>query len=909
MEAETRNAIRLANRLGQGIWLDYIRRGLNKSGELRQLIDLGLSGLTANPTIMEKAIVGSTDYNDALSSLAREGKSPQEIYETLAVEDIRSAADMILPTYEQTKGADGYPCLEISPLVANDTEKTIEEARRLFRAIARPNVMVKVPATSEGIPAIRQLISEGVNVNVTLIFSLDYYEQVMEAYIAGLEDLVRKGGDLASVASVASFFLSRIDTAVDSLLEEQIKQGRDDLKPLLGKAAIASAKAAYRRFKKTFDGERFVRLRELGARAQRVLWASTGTKNPHYSDLMYVETLIGADTVNTSPLATLYAFLDHGKVAPTLEQDGAEAEATLGKLAAAGIDMKKVTDKLLDDGVKSFSDAYNSLMKGIEEKKTRLAPAEHVYPEASLGQYAADVQATLEMLSRKDVVRRIWRKDHTVWNPSSVEIADRLGWLTVTDCMHEQARTLESFATEIREAGFRHAVLLGMGGSSLGAEVLRQVFGSGQGYPELIVLDSIAPEVVQAVTEAIDPGRTLFLVSSKSGTTTEPLILYRYFRGRVEESMGIAAAGQNFVAITDAGTPLAKLAEEAHFRRAFLNPGDIGGRYSVLSYFGLVPGALIGIDARLLLDRADNMREGCASCMPQAENPGCWLGACLGALALKGRNKLTLVTSPSITSFGLWVEQLIAESTGKDGKGIVPIVGEPLAAPDCYGDDRLFIYLRLQTDDNSTTDAAVSKIRAAGQPVVTLEIEDLYDLGAEFFRWEFATAVAGAGLGIHPFNQPDVQQSKNATERILKEVAVSGHVPRLENVGSLNDLLAEAGPGKYLAVMAYLQQTMEMDAALNDLRRKVLEQYHIATTVGYGPRFLHSTGQLHKGGPNTGLFIQLTGEHRKDVPIPGEPYTFGAVVDAQALGDFEALRANGRAVIRVHMRGRRKKLL
>lgn len=532
-------------------------------------------------------------------------------------------------------------------------------------------------------------------------------------------------------------------------------------------------------------------------------------------------------------------------------------------------------------------------------------------PEASLGQYAVDVQSTLEKLSRDDIVRRIWQKDHTVWSASPVEIADRLGWLTVTDSMHEQVDALRSFAQEIKGAGFRHCVLLGMGGSSLGAEVLRQVCGDTPGYPELIVLDSTAPEAVQAVTEAIEPARTLFLVSSKSGTTTEPLLLYKYFRRLVEEAMGPGdvTAGRNFVAITDAGTPLAKLAGTAHFRHTFLNPSDIGGRYSVLSYFGLVPAALIGIDTGLVLDRADNMREGCASCLPQAENPGCWLGACLGALALKGRDKLTLVTSPSIAGFGLWVEQLIAESTGKDGKGVVPVVGEPLASPDCYGNDRFFVYLRLKADDNSATDAAVDKIRASGQPVVMLEMQDKYDLGAEFFRWEFTTAVAGAVLGIHPFNQPDVQQSKSATERVLKEVISSGHLPELKKAGSLNDLLAKAGPGRYLAVMAYLRQTAEMDTALGDLRRKVLEQYHIATTVGYGPRFLHSTGQLHKGGPNTGLFIQLTAQHRADLPVPGEPFSFGAVVDAQALGDFEALQANGREVIRVHMRGRMQTLL
>ncbi|MFH1382975.1 MAG: glucose-6-phosphate isomerase [Chloroflexota bacterium] len=522
--------------------------------------------------------------------------------------------------------------------------------------------------------------------------------------------------------------------------------------------------------------------------------------------------------------------------------------------------------------------------------------------EGSLGGYEANVQETLDKLNGEDIVRRIWSKDYTVWKPEPTEISDRIGWLAVTDFMHEQVPALESFVREVRDAGFRHIVLLGMGGSSLGAEVIRQVFGSASGYPQLLVLDSTIPAVVRAVSVTIDPARTLFLVSSKSGTTTEPQLLLKYFRNLVEKTKG-QAFGQNFVAITDAGTPLARLAEKEKFRRVFLNPPDVGGRYSVLSYFGLVPGALSGLDVNLLLDRADTMREGCASCIPFPDNHGSWLGACLSTLAQAGRDKLTLVTSPSVSSFGLWVEQLIAESTGKEGKGIVPVAGEPLMPAADYGRDRLFIYLRLKDDDNTATDAAMTNIRSSGQPVVVLEMRDKYDLGAEFFRWEFATAVAGALLGIQPFNQPNVQQAKEATERLLREYTSSGHLPSRKITGSLNDLLAKAGPGKYLAIMAYIRPTAEIDEVLAELRRKVLERYHIATTLGYGPRYLHSTGQIHKGGPNSGLFLQITAGHKPDLPIPGEPYTFGVVADAQALGDFQALLANGRAVADIHLSG------
>ncbi len=524
------------------------------------------------------------------------------------------------------------------------------------------------------------------------------------------------------------------------------------------------------------------------------------------------------------------------------------------------------------------------------------------YLEANLGRYDSDVQATLDELARADVIRRIWLKDYTVWKPAPAQIIDRLGWLTVSDCMQEQLGVLQTFSQQVKDAGFHHVVLLGVGGSSLGAEVLRQTFGIAPGYPEFIVLDSTLPETIKAVTDIIEPARTLFLVSSKSGSTAEPLILFRYFWGVVEKVVAKGKAGENFVAITDAGTPLATLAEEKQFRHIFANPADVGGRYSVLSYFGLVPGELIGLDARLLLQRAGRMGKGCAPGISRQDNHCSWLGACLGTLALKGRDKLTLITSPSVRSFGLWVEQLIAESTGKEGKGIIPVAGEPLVTPGHYGNDRFFVYLRLKTDDNSAIDTAVNKIGASGQPVIILEMTDKYDLGAEFFRWELSTAVAGAIIGINPFNQPNVQQAKDATERVLKEfTSLATYLPPLEGTGLLRDLLTKTISGSYFAIMVYLPQTPSIDAALTELRQKVTERYHIATTLGYGPRFLHSTGQLHKGGTNSGLFLQLTAIHETDVPIPGVPYTFGNVADAQALGDREALRANGREVASVRL--------
>jgi glucose-6-phosphate isomerase/transaldolase/glucose-6-phosphate isomerase len=460
---------------------------------------------------------------------------------------------------------------------------------------------------------------------------------------------------------------------------------------------------------------------------------------------------------------------------------------------------------------------------------------------------------------------------------------------------------MQALAQEVRDAGIRHVVLLGMGGSSLGPEVLRQTFGSAPGYPELIVLDSTVPGWVQSVTDAIDPAHTLFLVSSKSGSTTEPNMFYAYFRGLVEKAAGKDGAGQHFIAVTDAGTSLEKLAIDQGFRRVFANPPEIGGRYSVLSYFGLVPAALIGLDLSKLIDRADRMREETFSNVTVQENPGAWLGAVMGVLAQQGRDKLTLVTSPSIGSFGLWVEQLIAESTGKEGLGIIPVAGEPLTSPNHYGGDRLFVYLRLDGDNNDESDRAVQAIQESGQPLVRLNLMDKYDVGAEFFRWEMATAVAGSILGINPFDQPNVQAAKDMTDSVLGQFERSGELPPMEASSSLGDLLSQAGPGDYLVIMAYIRQTPQVDQALDDLRRKVTARHGIATTMGYGPRFLHSTGQLHKGGPGSGLFLQLTGEHAHDLTIPGAPYTFGVLADGQAVGDLRALLASLRRAVRVNL--------
>jgi len=900
--------------LGQAIWLDYIRRSFIEQGDLNDLVEDGLRGVTSNPSIFEKAIAGSNDYDDSLRRLSGQGRSPQEIYEALAIEDIQMAADVLRPVYDETDGNDGYVSLEVSPDLAHDTEGTIEEARRFFAAVDRPNVMIKVPATAEGIPAIETLIGEGINVNVTLMFSLDQYDAVSEAYISGLETLDANGGELSQVASVASFFISRVDVKVDRMLDEIGTPAAQELKGSIG---IANAKMAYQRFKAAFSGERWERLEDRGARLQRVLWASTSTKDPAYSDTLYPDNLIGPHTVNTLPPSTLNAFRDHGTVALTLETELLAERARLEKLADLGIDLDQVTDELLAEGVEKFARPFSDLMESIAEKVARLE-SQWQRMETRLGDYQEAVSGALDEMAREDIIDRIWKHDHTVWKPDPAEITNRLGWLHIARTMKANVPRLEALAEAVREDGYTHALLLGMGGSSRGAEVFRETFGVEDGALDLAVLDSTDPDAVLGHLERLDLKRTLFIVASKSGTTTETLSFFRFFYNHVLNVAGADKAGEHFVAVTDPGTNLADLAEEHDFRALFVNDPNIGGRYSALSYFGLVPAVLIGIDLDRLLDSGLTMASACESCVVVGENLGARLGAVLGELTKAGRDKVTFVISAAFASFGAWVEQLIAESMGKAGTGILPVAGEPLGAPEVYGDDRFFVHLRLEGDE--TYDAQLAELERAGHPVVRFNLRDLYDIGEQMFLWEMAVAVAGHRLEIHPFNQPNVEAAKVQARHMVERYRERGELPGGESSPpdpeTLHDFLSQApfvgSPSPhsdrgYIALHAYVRPTARTDAALLALRTELRDRYRLATTVGYGPSFLHSTGQLYKGDAGNGLFIQFTSDSARDADIPDaagsdeSSITFGILEEAQALGDRRAMEDAGRRVIRFHL--------
>jgi transaldolase/glucose-6-phosphate isomerase len=870
---------------GTSVWLDQIRRNLITCGELERLErELSLRGVTSNPAIFEKAILGSTDYDEQIAELAPRGLSAREIYDEIAVLDVQLACDVLRPVWDEANHADGFVSLEVEPAFAHDTEATLKQAHEYWERVERPNLMIKIPGTEAGVPAIEEAIAAGINVNVTLLFSVESYTAIAEAFIRGMERR-REAGESLDVHSVASFFVSRVDTEVDKRLAES---GNEELR---GIAAVANARAAYQRFKELFRGERFAELRDAGAMVQRPLWASTGVKDPRYPETKYVDSLVAPDTVNTMPMPTLLACAEELEVSgTTADQD---PSADLERLEAAGIDMGDVTKTLLREGIEKFVDPFDALIGGIELAREGIVTGRPKTIKSAIpDELEPPVIERVRAAERESVANRIWSHDESLWGgPGVPEIGNRLGWLTISEKMLEHASDLREFAEAARADGLEHAVLLGMGGSSLGPEVIRRSYGDVPDGMRLHVLDSTDPGAVRDTEQAVDLDKTLFIVSSKSGGTIETLSHMRYFYERT------GGDGSRFCAVTDPGSPLVELARERGFRRVFENDPDIGGRYSVLSYFGLVPAACAGVNVEAMLHRAQVAEQNCSQ-LDAESNSGLWLGCVMGELAQQGRDKLTYAVSEPIASFGLWVEQLVAESTGKHGKGILPVADEPLAGPEAYGDDRVFAYLRNEDEPDEEMDAQIEALGRAGHPTATLSVTGgAADLGRIFFFAEFATAVAGWALGINPFDQPNVQEAKDNTARILEE-----GLPDVDP-GSLDDLLSGAAPPNYIAITAFAPPSEELDAAVTELRVALRERTKCTTTFGYGPRYLHSTGQYHKGGPANGLFIQLYQPAGEDIEIPEAGYSFEHLKNAQALGDMQTLRAHGLGVARIEIDG------
>ena len=933
MQTETTNALKALEQFGQSPWLDFIERQFLAEGKLQEMIQRdGLKGMTSNPSIFEKAMGHGAHYDAGFKALAAKGDlDAQSIYEHLAIDDIQHAADLLRPVYDATNKVDGYVSLEVSPYLALRTDETIAEARRLWKAVGRDNLMVKVPGTDQGTPAIKTLIGDGMNINVTLLFSQQAYKDVAEAFIAGLENFKSAGGDVSRVASVASFFVSRIDTQIDKQIDERLKIGGNDvadLKRLRGKVAIANAKLAYQHYLSLIASDRWKALSAAGAMPQRLLWASTGVKDKAYPDTLYVEELIGRDTVNTMPPATMDAYRDHGRGKEALTAGVEDAREILGTAKRLGLDLDKVTHDLVEDGVKQFAKAADDLLGAVAAKRNAMLGDTLITVTSTLPEAMGKaVEKSLDEWREGGKVRQLWARDASLW--TGKDEGKWLAWLDIVADRTADLKQLQAFQDEVKQAGFTDVLLLGMGGSSLGPEVLAETFGHRGGFPTLHVLDSTDPQQIAAFEKKVTLATTLVIVSSKSGGTLEPNILKAYFWDAMTKAVGEGKAGEHFVAITDPGSHMQKVAEGDKFRRIFYGDPAIGGRYSVLSNFGMVPAAAMGLDLEQFLHSASLMVRACAAGTPPLQNPGVQLGTVIGIGCTTGRDKVTIVSSPGIHDVGAWLEQLLAESTGKQGHGIVPVDNEPLADASHYGEDRVFAYLRLKDAPDPAQEKAVEALAKAGQPVVRVEFANTLQLGQAFFLWEFATAVAGSIIGIDAFDQPDVEASKIETKKLTSAYNDSGTLPpetpfltdgaiqlfsdeknaaELAKAGNtlgavIKAHLARLRAGDYAALVAYIERTPDHIALLQALRTKIRDARKVATVAEFGPRFLHSTGQAYKGGPNSGVFTQITAHDAADLPVPGERYTFSVVKAAQARGDFDVLAERGRRVLRVHING------
>ncbi len=920
---------------GQSYWLDNLTRGKITTGELKKRVDeQGLRGITSNPSIFNKAISNSQDYQGQISELVKEGKNPPQIYDALTIKDVQDACDILNPVYEQSNGTDGFVSLEVPPYLARDTKGTMEEARRLYSAVGKQNCLIKIPGTREGIPAIEEMLYEGINVNITLLFSVDRYDEVAQAYIRAIARRVAEGKPVNHVISVASVFISRIDVLTDQLLDQYIiptgennNTSRTNL--LSNRAGIATARLCYQRFQKIFSDEQWKKLAEKGAHVQRPLWASTSNKDPLYNDLGYVESLIGKDTVNTLPDKTIAAFANHGSIKKdAIEQELDQANELFGELHEMGIDISFVTQQLENEGVQKFTESYNKLISNLADQRSKILGDKGSPQQISGGKLEAEIKAAYTSMDEKQVARLLFAQDPHLWKNDIEQIksiSKRMGWLTLPDHFTKKTEDIVAFAQTIKEEGYTDAVVLGMGGSSLCSEVTRQTYDATNGCLQLWVLDNTDPAAILNIESKVDLEKTLFIVASKSGNTEETLSFFHYFYQQLEIK-NKTKPGNNFVAITDHDTPLVKMAEEFKFRKVFVNPPNLGGRYSVLSDFGLVPMALIGININDILSGAKQMQSSCNG-VPTASNPGISLGVVLGICQKNGCDKVTFILSASITSFGYWVEQLLAGSTGKEGKGLIPINGEALGDPEDYGKDRIFIHMSLHDDNNEADGKKIKALEEAGHPVVRIVVANIMALGGEYYRWEVAAAVAGLVMGINPFNQPNVEESKKNTSELLEGWSKDGDfkIPepllKMEDISVFggkemeqlaadhytsaadmaNGFAAMAKTNDYIALLPYFMMTDHRTKILQSWRIRMRDNLKIATTLLNGPRYLHSTGQLHKGGPNTGLYIIFIGESEKDVAIPGEKFGFATLHEAQALGDFDSLDDKGRRVIRINL--------
>lgn len=898
-------------------WLHYLRRSLIESGELSQMVEDGLRGLTIDLSVITQTIASSADYDRALDALIAEGTSFDEMPRALLADDVQRAATILHPVYEQSQRLDGFISLPIDPALAHDTVGTVAAVRHLLAEINYPNVMVEIPATAAGIAAIKVLTADGVCTNATLIFSLPTYEAAANAYMEGLAEYM----ETHSVwrrwpTSLATIRIGAVDCLVDDWL---IRQHVPDWQRETG---LALARLVYDAYRSIFSSERWLALAKKGGLPQRLLWSDLIPPDFQYPEVRYLAALALPGTVSSLEPVLWHAYNELQPAASPLSWDGTAARTQFKMLAELGLNLDEVANQLQAEGLADLAAGLQKLRQSIRQKREQL---EDHWQRLTLDLADEDTAVTphLTRLCDERVMCRIWNHDHTVWQSDAAGVTDRLAWLHLTPVMRRQIKRLESLTQTLVAEGYTHAFLLGMGGSGLAPQLFADTFTQAAlparpGLPpsphlQMKVLANTDPVAIAMQAKQIDPARTLFVVVSKSGRTVETMALFKYFYNQVAEAVGPEQAGRHFVAITDPASPLAALAEDFKFRQTFFNPAKITGRFGALAFTGLLPAALAGVNLTMLLDQAQAMAcntHGC-NCPLEGDNTAGLLGTVLAVLAMNGRDKLTFITSPALAGFANWVEQLLAESLGKDGRGIVPVVGEPVGPPAVYGSDRAFVYLRLEGDAGQ--DTAVQSLKDAAFPVVTLHWRDLMDVGGQFFLWQMATAVAAHHLGVNPFSQPYVDQDKARTWEMVQKIMEDGQlfVPDDGLVAGtadvLQEFLARARPDDYIALQVFAPYTPQVDQAVQALRVDLRDRTRLATVVGYGPRCLHTTGQMLMGDRGHGLIVQLLANVVLDVLIPDEAggetagLTFGALKELQALTAARALRAARRRVLRLHL--------
>jgi transaldolase/glucose-6-phosphate isomerase len=911
---------------GQRVWLGGLRRRLVDSGRLAELMaECAVTGAVSDLTVLAGALSRGAEYVEIVRRGAAE---PEDAAARLLAQDAEHAAPLLLPLYEQSEGRDGIVCVAADLDTASDAEAMARSARRLLATAAAPNVMAGLPPTDAGLAVFETLVADGLHVCLGPVYTVDSVLRATEAYLSAT------GGEGHAAPFAAVLFgVASIDGLIDQLLHREIRSGGGDtsgVESLLGGAAVAVAKTAWRR-------QRDLLAAGGGAADARLhlAWTDLTPVDPRQTREHYIERLVGPGTITLLDPTLLGSVRRRGEIDATLDRQIDEAEELLAEIAELEIDVAQIGAALEAKGLRQARARYARLSRTIAAAAAALAhdPGGAEQRAATGTRWVAGAveiderPAACDELEERRAVARMWDKDGSLWG-SEEEVIDlarnRLGWLDVAATPDAAEDPLVGFAAELDAAEVEDIILVGMGGSSLTAEVARGIFESDR----LRVLDSTVPAQIEAVGGRVDPARTAIVVASKSGTTLEARSLFDWFYARATPILD--NPGERFAAITDPGTPLEQIAHERRFDRLWLAPADVGGRYSALTVFGALPMALMGIDVAAVWVAARRMAAACQPEVDVAANPAARLAAALADAWRDGRDKLTLITAPSLAAFGPWVEQLVAESSGKQGRGLVPVIDEPAGAADDYAEDRVFVSLALAGEEDAAHERRIEEIDAAGHPLIRCELEDRHDIGGELFRWEAAVALLGALMDINPFDQPDVQASKDRTEALLAAHgegdgasdrppldtdsgwAVFADLERDEELARrhsgegleswLAAHLGRAAPPDYVALQAFLPVEHEIYEALQAMRGLVLERYGVATTLGWGPRFLHSTGQLHKGGPSTGLFLQVTADTDDDIDVPGAGYTFGDLVRAQWLGDLAALQDRGRRVLRVHLR-------